>query len=199
MEHTQDNPKLKKYTYMQIIVQKHCESARAIVQSWMHGLVYNRSVRGQWFESPWKLLIFMSIVSRTTKRAREWFLCNPGQVISGRQDNVCCFLEGNGKTIIMKLNHQIFVSRWLGWLLFKIVTFSEWLMFFIFLFSRVSYIEFLKPFALRKQIWRHGNNMLSLLQHKQPELPIADIVEPPQKGLHGITAKLRQKVRAPKA
>ena len=61
-------------------------------------------------------------------------------------------------------------------------------------YFRVSYIEFLKPFALRKQIWRHGNNMLSLLQHKQPELPIADIVEPPQKGLHGITAKLRQKV-----
>ncbi|GFN96862.1 EF-hand calcium-binding domain-containing protein 6 [Plakobranchus ocellatus] len=60
--------------------------------------------------------------------------------------------------------------------------------------GRVSYIEFLKPFALRKQIWRHGNNMLSLLQHPQPELPIADIVEPPQKGLHGITAKLRQKL-----
>ena len=64
-------------------------------------------------------------------------------------------------------------------------------------FCRVSYIEFLKPFALRKQVWRHGNNMLSLLQHPQPELPIADIVEPPQKGLHGITAKLRQKVRQP--
>lgn len=60
--------------------------------------------------------------------------------------------------------------------------------------SSVSYIEFLKPFALRKQIWRHGNNMLSLLAHPQPELPIHDIVEPPQKGLHGITSKLRQKV-----
>lgn len=60
--------------------------------------------------------------------------------------------------------------------------------------ARVSYVEFLKPFALRKQTWRHGNNMLSLLQHKQPELPIADIVEPPHKGLHGITAKLRQKL-----
>lgn len=52
----------------------------------------------------------------------------------------------------------------------------------------------MKPFALRKQIWRHGNNMLSLLQHPQAELPVSDIVEPPQKGLHGITAKLRQKV-----
>ncbi|XP_052785640.1 EF-hand calcium-binding domain-containing protein 6-like isoform X2 [Mya arenaria] len=60
--------------------------------------------------------------------------------------------------------------------------------------GRVSYIEFLKPFALRKQIWRHGNNMLSLLQHPQAELPMSDIVEPPQKGLHGITAKLRQKL-----
>ncbi|XP_052263112.1 EF-hand calcium-binding domain-containing protein 6-like isoform X2 [Dreissena polymorpha] len=60
--------------------------------------------------------------------------------------------------------------------------------------GRVSYIEFLKPFALRKQIWRHGNNMLSLLQHPQAELPVSDIVEPPQKGLHGITAKLRQKL-----
>lgn len=59
---------------------------------------------------------------------------------------------------------------------------------------RVSYIEFLKPFALKKQMWRHGNNMLSLLQHPQPEIPIADIGEPPQKGLHGITSKLRQKV-----
>lgn len=58
--------------------------------------------------------------------------------------------------------------------------------------GRVSYIEFLKPFALKKQMWRHGNNMLSLLQHPQPEIPIADIVEPPQKGLHGITSKLRQ-------
>ncbi|KAJ8318169.1 hypothetical protein KUTeg_003260 [Tegillarca granosa] len=60
--------------------------------------------------------------------------------------------------------------------------------------GRISYIEFLKPFALRKQIWRHGNNMLSLLQHPQSELPITDIVEPPQKGLAGITAKLRQKL-----
>lgn len=36
--------------------------------------------------------------------------------------------------------------------------------------------------------------MGSLLQHPQPELPITDIVEPPQKGLHGITSRLRQKV-----
>ncbi|XP_041364639.1 EF-hand calcium-binding domain-containing protein 6-like [Gigantopelta aegis] len=60
--------------------------------------------------------------------------------------------------------------------------------------GRISYIEFLKPFAQRKKIWRHGNNMLSLLQHPQPELPISDIVEPPQQGLTGLTAKLRQKL-----
>ena len=36
--------------------------------------------------------------------------------------------------------------------------------------------------------------MLSLLQHPQAEMPIADIGEPPQKGLHGITSKLRQTV-----
>ena len=59
---------------------------------------------------------------------------------------------------------------------------------------RVSYVEFLKPFALKKQHWRHGNDMLALLAHPQSELPLADIVEPPHKGLHGVTAKLRQKV-----
>ncbi|CAL1548413.1 unnamed protein product [Lymnaea stagnalis] len=60
--------------------------------------------------------------------------------------------------------------------------------------GRISYFEFLKPFALRKQVWRHGNNMLSLLQHSQSELPIADVVDPPQKGLQGLTAKIRQKL-----
>lgn len=75
--------------------------------------------------------------------------------------------------------------------LFDYKDFFSW---FTLIHSSVSYIEFLKPFALRKQIWRHGNNMLSLLAHPQPELPIHDIVEPPQKGLHGITSKLRQKV-----
>ncbi|XP_074648527.1 EF-hand calcium-binding domain-containing protein 6-like [Tubulanus polymorphus] len=60
--------------------------------------------------------------------------------------------------------------------------------------GRINYVEFLKPFALKRQVWRHGNNMLSLLAHPQSELPIPDIVEPPQKGLHGVTAKLRQKM-----
>ena len=62
-------------------------------------------------------------------------------------------------------------------------------------FFRVSYLDFLKPFAAKKQVWRHGNNMLSLLQQPNPSLPLAEIVEPPQKGLHGLTSKLRHKVR----
>lgn len=33
--------------------------------------------------------------------------------------------------------------------------------------GRVSYIEFLKPFALRRQVWRGGNNMLAVLTHPQ--------------------------------
>ncbi|KAI8521540.1 hypothetical protein Bbelb_012940 [Branchiostoma belcheri] len=60
--------------------------------------------------------------------------------------------------------------------------------------GRVSYIEFLKPFALRKTTFRHGNNMLNLLQHPQAELPMKDVVDDPNKGLGGITARLRQKL-----
>jgi Ca2+-binding EF-hand superfamily protein len=60
--------------------------------------------------------------------------------------------------------------------------------------GRVSYVEFLKPFALRKQTHRYGNNMLSLLTHPQAEVPIAPIVNEPNKGLTGITARLRQKL-----
>lgn len=59
----------------------------------------------------------------------------------------------------------------------------------------MSYIEFLRPFAMKRDVWKHGNDMQLLLAHPRTELPIADIVEPPQKGLVGITAKLRQKVR----
>lgn len=33
--------------------------------------------------------------------------------------------------------------------------------------GRVSYVEFLKPFALRRQTWKEGNNMLSVLTHPQ--------------------------------
>jgi Ca2+-binding EF-hand superfamily protein len=60
--------------------------------------------------------------------------------------------------------------------------------------GRVSYVEFLKPFALRKQTHRYGNNMLTLLTHPQAEVPIAPIVNEPVKGLSGITARLRQRL-----
>ena len=59
---------------------------------------------------------------------------------------------------------------------------------------RISYIEFLKPFALKRQTHRHGNNMLTLLQHPNAELQLSEVVQHPQQGLTGITAKLRQKV-----
>lgn len=57
--------------------------------------------------------------------------------------------------------------------------------------GRVSYVELLKPFALKRQVWRHGNNMLSLLQFPPAE---ADVYRTPQRGMDGVTAKLRQKV-----
>ncbi|XP_067932216.1 EF-hand calcium-binding domain-containing protein 6-like [Watersipora subatra] len=60
--------------------------------------------------------------------------------------------------------------------------------------GRVSYIEFLRPFAMKRDVWKHGNDMNDLLAHPRRELPIADIGEPPQKGLVGISSKLRQKL-----
>lgn len=60
---------------------------------------------------------------------------------------------------------------------------------------RVSYIEFLRPYAMKREVWKHGNNLNDLMAHPRKELPINDIGEPPQKGLVGISSKLRQKVR----
>ncbi|CAH1794326.1 unnamed protein product [Owenia fusiformis] len=60
--------------------------------------------------------------------------------------------------------------------------------------GRVNYVEFLKPFAAKRQTWRHGNNLLSMLQHPVSEMPMSDIPEPPQNGLTGLTSKLRQKL-----
>ncbi|XP_071504578.1 EF-hand calcium-binding domain-containing protein 6-like [Diadema antillarum] len=58
--------------------------------------------------------------------------------------------------------------------------------------GRVNYIEFLRPFALRKATHRYGNNMTGLMTHPQAEIPINPIVEEPNKGPNGITARLRQ-------
>lgn len=60
--------------------------------------------------------------------------------------------------------------------------------------GRVCYAEFLRPFAQKRQVWRHGNNMLSLLQHAQSELPMSDVVDSPTRGPAGITAGARQKI-----
>ena len=48
---------------------------------------------------------------------------------------------------------------------------------------------------MRKATHRYGNNMSGLMTHPQAEMPIGTIVEEPHKGLSGITARLRQKVR----
>ncbi|XP_007891051.2 EF-hand calcium-binding domain-containing protein 6 [Callorhinchus milii] len=60
--------------------------------------------------------------------------------------------------------------------------------------GRVSYIEFLKPFAMRRQLWREGSNMLAVMQHPQAELTIQ---QPgcQKTGLHTVTARLRRQLK----
>lgn len=60
--------------------------------------------------------------------------------------------------------------------------------------GRVSYLDFLKPFAARKATHRYGNHIQEVLNHPQSEMPIAPIVDEPNKGLNGISARLRQKL-----
>ncbi|XP_076819252.1 EF-hand calcium-binding domain-containing protein 6-like isoform X2 [Clavelina lepadiformis] len=60
--------------------------------------------------------------------------------------------------------------------------------------GRISYVEFLRPFAQRRQLWKDGNNMLAVLTHPQPELPGADIAGKPTKGLEAVTSKLKQQL-----
>ncbi|KAF6033899.1 hypothetical protein EB796_007791 [Bugula neritina] len=57
--------------------------------------------------------------------------------------------------------------------------------------SRVNYVSFLTEFGPKKEVWHTGNDMFSLLTHPRTPLGIGDVVEPPQKGLIGISAKLR--------
>ncbi|EDO28501.1 predicted protein, partial [Nematostella vectensis] len=59
--------------------------------------------------------------------------------------------------------------------------------------NRVSYVKFLEPYAKRRRRY-FSNNMGTVMNHPQAELPMDDIVPKPNKGLSGITAKLRQKV-----
>ncbi|XP_077999318.1 EF-hand calcium-binding domain-containing protein 6-like [Glandiceps talaboti] len=60
--------------------------------------------------------------------------------------------------------------------------------------GRVNYIEFLRPFAMRKQTHRIGNQMSHVMSHPQADLPLAPIVDEPHKGLSGLTARLRQRL-----
>ncbi|XP_032219247.2 EF-hand calcium-binding domain-containing protein 6 [Nematostella vectensis] len=59
--------------------------------------------------------------------------------------------------------------------------------------NRVSYVKFLEPYAKRRRRY-FSNNMGTVMNHPQAELPMYDIVPKPNKGLSGITAKLRQKL-----
>ncbi|XP_033890757.3 EF-hand calcium-binding domain-containing protein 6 [Acipenser ruthenus] len=58
--------------------------------------------------------------------------------------------------------------------------------------GRVSYLEFLKPFALQRQRWKNGTNMAAVLQHSH-----RDVSEPPAgnhtSGLDTLTTRLRNK------
>ncbi|MGH0167981.1 UNVERIFIED_CONTAM: hypothetical protein FKN15_059367 [Acipenser sinensis] len=60
--------------------------------------------------------------------------------------------------------------------------------------GRVSYLEFLKPYALQRQRWRNGTNMAAVLQHSH-----RDVSEPPAgnhtSGLDTLTTRLRNKLQ----
>ena len=64
---------------------------------------------------------------------------------------------------------------------------------------RISYFEFLKPFAVKKQIWRYGNDMLDLLKHGlSPDAVISDRekAEEEARANAAVIERLRSKVRA---
>ncbi|GCB76167.1 hypothetical protein scyTo_0020984, partial [Scyliorhinus torazame] len=56
--------------------------------------------------------------------------------------------------------------------------------------GRVSYLDFLKPFAMRRQQWREGSNMVAVLQH-----PNTNFTEGKSTGLDTITTRLRRKLQ----
>ncbi|XP_078418371.1 EF-hand calcium-binding domain-containing protein 6 [Cetorhinus maximus] len=56
--------------------------------------------------------------------------------------------------------------------------------------GRVSYLDFLKPFAMRRQQWREGSNMVAVLQH-----PNTHFTERQSNGLDTITTRLRRKLQ----
>uniref|UniRef100_UPI00398F3BE9 EF-hand calcium-binding domain-containing protein 6 n=1 Tax=Pristiophorus japonicus TaxID=55135 RepID=UPI00398F3BE9 len=56
--------------------------------------------------------------------------------------------------------------------------------------GRVSYLDFLKPFAMRRHQWREGSNMVAVLQH-----PNTHFTERHSTGLDTVTARLRRKLQ----
>ncbi|XP_020372348.2 EF-hand calcium-binding domain-containing protein 6 [Rhincodon typus] len=56
--------------------------------------------------------------------------------------------------------------------------------------GRVYYVDFLKPFAMRRQQWRGGSNMLAVLQH-----PNTHFTDHQGTGLDNITTRLRKKLK----
>ncbi|XP_043561761.1 EF-hand calcium-binding domain-containing protein 6 [Chiloscyllium plagiosum] len=56
--------------------------------------------------------------------------------------------------------------------------------------GRVYYLDFLKPFAMRRQQWREGSNMLAVLQH-----PNTHLTDHQGTGLDSITTRLRKKLK----
>ncbi|XP_067838234.1 EF-hand calcium-binding domain-containing protein 6 [Heptranchias perlo] len=60
--------------------------------------------------------------------------------------------------------------------------------------GRVSYLEFLEPFAMRRQQWREGSNMVAVLQHPNTHLA-AQQTDHHSTGLDTITTRLRRKLQ----
>ncbi|XP_041042289.1 EF-hand calcium-binding domain-containing protein 6 isoform X1 [Carcharodon carcharias] len=56
--------------------------------------------------------------------------------------------------------------------------------------GRVFYLDFLKPFAMRRQQWQEGSNMVAVLQH-----PNTHFTERQSNELDSITTRLRQKLQ----
>lgn len=59
--------------------------------------------------------------------------------------------------------------------------------------GRVSYLEFLRPFAMRRQVWKKGNGMMGIMNQIDAELPVKEPLAPP-KGLHAVTSKLKEQL-----
>ncbi|XP_025063845.1 EF-hand calcium-binding domain-containing protein 6-like [Alligator sinensis] len=58
----------------------------------------------------------------------------------------------------------------------------------------VSYLEFLKPFALRRQRWKNGNNMAAVMKASQDEIDQSQMGMQTSE-LGSLTSRLREKLR----